>query len=154
MDYRVLINLCGHTDLPFVPHDPEDVSRWIAQLPKYTVILMNSLPKWTCLAKGLRNINFHRLWKSNDSLVTLTKGSWRKGEIRLSKSDGIAIWISEALYQDTRIEEGAFVSQYDNWPRLLSVRKHHELFSPDPPRLNLFYGFQQMNDTLFCRCAH
>ena len=27
---RVLINLCGHTDLPFVPHAPEDVSRWTA----------------------------------------------------------------------------------------------------------------------------
>ena len=61
VDYRVLINLCGHTDLPFVQHDPEDVSRWTAQLPKYTVPLMNSLPKWTCLAKGLRNTNFHRL---------------------------------------------------------------------------------------------
>ena len=88
---RVLINLCGHTDLPFVLHDLDDVSRWIAQLPKYTVLLMNSLPKWTCLAEKLRIINFHRLWKSTDSLVALTKGSWRKGELRLSKSDGMVI---------------------------------------------------------------
>ena len=95
---RVLVNLCGHTDLPFVLHDLEDVSRWIAQLPKYTVLLMNSFPKWTCLAEGLRIINFHRLWKSTDSLVALTKGSWRKGELRLSKFDGMVIWISEALY--------------------------------------------------------
>ena len=31
-EYRVLINLCGHTDLPSALHDPEDVSRWTAQL--------------------------------------------------------------------------------------------------------------------------
>ena len=31
-----------------------------------------------------------------------------------------------------------------------AYRKHHELISPDPPRLNLFYSFQQMNDTLLC----
>ena len=55
-----------------------------------------------------------------------------------------------ALYQDTRIEEGAFISQYDNWPRLLSYRYPHELISPDPSRLNLFYSFQQMNDILLC----
>ena len=119
-EYRVLINLCGHTGLPFALHDPEDVSRWTAQLPKYTVLLMNSLPKWACLAKGLRNINFHRLWKSTDSLVALAKGSWRKGELRLSKSDGIVIWVSEALYQDARVEEDTFVYQYDNWPHLPS----------------------------------
>ena len=82
--------------------------------------------------------------------MALAKGSWRKGELRLSKSDGIVIWVSEALYQDTRIQEGAFVSQYDNWPRLLSFRKPHELINPDPPRLNLFYSFQQMNDILLC----
>ena len=51
-EYRVLVNLCGHTDLPFVPHDPEDISRWIAQLPKYAVVVMNSLSKWACFAKG------------------------------------------------------------------------------------------------------
>ena len=111
---------------------------------------MNSLPKWACLAKRLSTSNFHRLWKSNDSLVALAKGSWRKGEFRLSKSDGIAIWVSEALYQETRVEENAFVSQYDNWPRLLSYRHPHVLINPDPPRLNLFYSFQQMHDILRC----
>ena len=40
---------------------------------KYTVILMSSLPKWACLAKGLRTIHFHRLWKSTDSLVALAR---------------------------------------------------------------------------------
>ena len=62
----------------------------------------------------------------------------------------MVIWISEALYQDTSIEEGAFASQYYNWPRLLPFCKHHALLSLDPPRLNLFYSFQQMNDILFC----
>ena len=92
-EYRVLIKLCGHTDLPFVSHDPDDISQWIAQLPKYAVVVMNSLSKWACLAKGLGTMNFHRLWKSTDSLATLAKGSWRKGELRLSKSDGIVVWI-------------------------------------------------------------
>ena len=73
-EYRVLINLCAHTDLPFALHDPEDVSRWTAKLPKCAVVLMNSLPKWACLAKGLSTINFHILWKSTDSLVSLAKG--------------------------------------------------------------------------------
>ena len=44
-EYRVLINLCGHADLPLVPHDLEDTSRWIARLPKYAVVVMNSLSK-------------------------------------------------------------------------------------------------------------
>ena len=66
---------------------------------------MSSLSKWTSLGDWLRIANFHRLLRLTTSQVTLTNGSWRKGELRLSKSDGIVIWISEALHKDTGVEE-------------------------------------------------
>ena len=82
---RVLLNMCGHHELPFAIHDREGISRGIDALPKYSVVVLNSLSQWDPLSDGLRLAKFHRLWRSTTSLVTLHVGSLRKGELRLSK---------------------------------------------------------------------
>ena len=44
------------------------------------------------------------------------------------------------------MEEEAFLSQYDKWHTFPSFTRVNELLNPDPPRLCLFYRFQQMNE--------
>ena len=70
--------------------------------------------------------------------MTLAKGSWRKGELRLSKSDGIVVWVLKELHEDTRVEEDTIRFQYEQWPTFPSCKLIKELLIPDPPRLRLF----------------
>jgi len=82
MEYWVLFNLCGNHELPFDIHDYADISRWVAALPKYSVVILNSLSKWAPFSDGLRLAGFHRLWRSTAVDVALVKGAWRKSELR------------------------------------------------------------------------
>ena len=124
-EHRALLKICGPSELPFATHR-KDISRWIDALLPYAVVVLNPVSKWKPFSDGLRRANFHRLWQSITSQVTLAKGSWRKGKLRLSKSDGIVVWVSEGLHEHTRVEEDEFLFQYDQWPNFLSRKKIYE----------------------------
>ena len=79
--------MCGYHELPFAIHDGEGISRWIDALLKYSVVVLSSLSKWDPLSDGLRLENFHRLWRSTISQVTLVKES--KANLEVLRSFGI-----------------------------------------------------------------
>ena len=140
----MLSNLCGNYELPFNTHAHASISRWIDALPKYAVVILDSLSKWDPFSAGLRLARFHRLWRSTTSHVTLVKGAWRKGELRLSMSDGIVVWVSGALHKDIRATEAAaFLLQYDHWPIFPVYLLTDALSFSDPPRLLLFIAFNR-----------